>query len=69
MSQVEPTDDNDACFCVDESTNANRGPTDKQDDADPLAEKMRKAIEDRCGKATSPMAGMTCPPSKAFDLS
>lgn len=45
-------------FVVSKTYNANRGPTDKQSDADPFQEKMRVAIESRVGKATSPQAQM-----------
>ena len=48
----------ECCFAPDKTTNANRGPTDKQSDADPFQERMRKDIEARVGKATSPQAQM-----------
>lgn len=54
-----PMDGDECCFCPDESTNAARGPTDKRPDADSFQEKLRVAIEDRCGKATSPQSGMS----------
>lgn len=50
----------DSCaeFAPTVSSNADRGPTDKQSDASPLDEKMRRAIEDRVGSATSGMSQM-----------
>ena len=53
------SDENDCCFVVDKTTNANRGPTDKQSDESPFETKLRKSIEDRVGSATSPQSGMT----------
>lgn len=46
------------CFKPSVETNATRGSTVKQTDADPFQEKMRKAIEDRVGKATDVQAQM-----------
>lgn len=43
-------DSEQCCFCPDKDTNANRGATVKQTDADPFQETLRKAIEERVGK-------------------
>lgn len=50
--------EDDPCFCVDKSYNANRGPTDKQSDESPFETKLRTQIEARVGKATSPQHSM-----------
>ena len=52
------TSDNECCFTVDKTTNANRGPTDKQPDESPMDTKIRQALEARVGKATDPQSGM-----------
>ena len=52
-------DYNECCFCPDKTTNARRGPTDKQPDADPFQEKLRTTIESRVGKSTSETSGMS----------
>lgn len=48
------------CFAPSEDTNANRGSTVKQSDADPFQEKMRKLMEARVGKTPDSMSGMKC---------
>ena len=57
---VDPTESEDCCFCPDATTNATRGSTVKQSDADPFQEKMRKAMEARVGKVTNVYSGMEC---------
>lgn len=56
---VDPTESEDCCFCPDATTNATRGSTVKQSDADPFQESMRKAMESRYGKATDAQSGMS----------
>lgn len=55
---VDPMDSEDCCFCPDATTNATRGSTVKQPDADPFQENMRKAMESRFGKDTDAYSGM-----------
>jgi len=43
---------------VEKTYNANRGPTDKQSDESPFEAKLRTALVDRVGAATSPQTGM-----------
>jgi len=51
-------DYNECCFCPDKTTNAARGPTDKQEFETPFEAKLRKDIEARVGPATSPQSGL-----------